>query len=151
MESPTLSGPNVKQIVPLLMVESMEVSLRYYVDGLRFERKNQWIVDGQIRWCWLELGGAALMLQEYRGDGPNAKKLEDKVGVGMSLWFTCQDSIVLYDEFRARGIACDEPFVGNGLWDLRLKDPDGYWLHFESPTEVPEDTKLSEVRPARSY
>ena len=141
-----MSTPNVKQVVPVLMVASMEHSLRYYVDGLHFERKNQWIVDGRIRWCWLELGGAAIMLQEYTREGPNAWKPEGNAGAGISLWFQCADSIALYDEFRARGIEADEPFVGNGLWDMRLPDPDGYWLHFESPTDVPEETKLSAVR-----
>jgi hypothetical protein len=40
--------------------------------------------------------------------------------------------------------------VGNGLWDTVLDDPDGYRLHFESPADAPEDTKLSEwTRAAR--
>jgi hypothetical protein len=33
-------------------------------------------------------------------------------------------------------------FVGNGLWVTSFADPDGYRLDFESPTDVPEDTKL---------
>jgi lactoylglutathione lyase len=37
-----------------------------------------------------------------------------------------------------------EPFVGNQLWDVALSDPDGYRLHFESPTDVPEETRYSE-------
>ena len=64
----------------------------------------------------------------------------------MSLWFQCEDALALYDEFRSRGIETAEPFVGNSLWDVKLTDPDGYNLHFESPTDVPEETKLSEVR-----
>ena len=133
-----MSAPNVKQVVPFLMVASMEKSLRYYVEGLGFARTNQWIVDGKIRWCWLELGGAALMLQESDRDV--------QAGKGMSLWFQCEDALALYDEFRSRGIETAEPFVGNSLWDVKLTDPDGYNLHFESPTDVPEETKLSEVR-----
>jgi len=35
--------------------------------------------------------------------------------------------------------------VGNAMWVTCLSDPDGYRLDFESPTNVPEDTKLSEV------
>ena len=132
-----MSATNVKQVVPFLRVSNMEQSLRYYVEGLGFERRNQWIVEGKIRWCWLELGGAALMLQEYA---------RDVQGGGMSLWFQCEDSLALYDAFRARGIEADEPFVGNSLWDVKLIDPDGYCLHFESPTDVPEETKLSEIR-----
>jgi lactoylglutathione lyase len=30
------------------------------------------------------------------------------------------------------------------MWVVSLSDPDGYRLEFESPTDVPEETKLSE-------
>ncbi len=137
---------NVKQAVPFFCITDMERSLRYYVDGLGFTRTNQWIVNGEIRWCWLELGGAALMLQNC------AKKILDsmppggKLGQGVSIWFQCEDAIALYHEFQSRGIDASEPQVGNGLWDTVLTDPDGYRLHFESPTDVPEETKLSEIQ-----
>jgi hypothetical protein len=39
--------------------------------------KNKWIDEGKLRWCWLEIGDAALMLQESRlevGD-PDGYKL----------------------------------------------------------------------------
>jgi len=31
------------------------------------------------------------------------------------------------------------------MWDCLIIDPDGYHLHFESPTKVPEETKLSDL------
>ena len=65
---------NVKQAVPFFMVSNLEASLRYYVDGLGFHMTNQWIDQGKLRWCWLELGGAALMLQEYAKDRVPAEK-----------------------------------------------------------------------------
>ena len=64
--------PNVRQAVPFFMVTDIEVSLRFYVNGLGFVVKNEWRPDkagGRIQWCWLELGNAALMLQEYWRDG----------------------------------------------------------------------------------
>jgi hypothetical protein len=33
--------------------------------------------------------------------------------------------------------------VGNGLWVTSVKDPDGYLLDFESPTDTPEETVYS--------
>jgi hypothetical protein len=45
----------------------------------------------------------------------------------------------------ARGLDASEPHVGNGLWVTNLTDPDGFRLSFSSPTDVPEDTKLSEA------
>ena len=136
----------VREVVPFLSVSGMERSLRYYVDGLDFKSKNQWVVDGQVRWCRLALGGAALMLQEFRQEGRNSWKPQGKVGDGVSLWFQCEDAIALYDEFKRREVEASEPQVGNAMWVTTLEDPDGYRLHFVSTTDTPEDTKLSAVR-----
>lgn len=134
---------NVKQLVPLLMVASMERSLKYYVDGLGFTRKNQWVVNEKIRWCWLALGGTAVMLQEISSEGRHPRSPQGPVGEGVSLWFQCEDAIAIYRQLKSRGIGASEPQIGNGLWDARLIDPDGYELHFESPTDVPDETKPS--------
>jgi uncharacterized glyoxalase superfamily protein PhnB len=144
METETNTGENVKQVVPFLGVVNMEQSIRYYVDGLGFAIKHRWVVDGKLRWCWLSLGGAALMLQEF-----HPKRVpEGQVGVGVSLCFQCEDAVKFYHEVVARGIQASEPQVGNSMWDTLLTDPDGYRLHFESVTDVPEETRLSELRPA---
>jgi hypothetical protein len=42
------------------------------------------------------------------------------------------------------GLKPNEPFVGNNMWVVTIKDPDGYNLDFESPTDVPEETKYSD-------
>ncbi len=132
--------PNVQQAVPFFMVSNMETSLRFYIDGLGFQRTNQWIVDNKIRWCWLQLGGAAHMLQEYH---PN-KIPSDKRGEGVSVCFQCKDALAIYHEALARGLAPRRPFVGNSMWVTILTDPDGYKLDFESPTTVPEETVYSD-------
>ena len=137
---------NVTEVVPLLGVSSMERSLRYYVDGLGFTMKNKWVVDGSVRWCWLALGGAALMLQELAKQGPHSPAPHGKLGEGVSLWFQCEDAIAIYHEVRSRGIQASEPQVGNAMWDTSLSDPDGYRIHFGSPTNTAEETKLSEVK-----
>lgn len=140
------ADPNVRDVVPFLCVSDMERSLRYYLDGLAFTMKNTWVVDGKVRWCWLERGGAALMLQEFAKEGHDSWRPQGKVGDGVSLWFICEDAIAIYDEIRSRGIEASEPQVGNGMWCTTLADPDGYRINFESKTDVPEDTKLSEMK-----
>jgi len=140
------SDSNVKQVVPFLCVSNMERSLRYYVDGLGFTMKNKWLVDGRVRWCWLVLGRAALMLQEFNREGHDSWTPQGEVGEGVSLCFQCEDAIAIYHAVIARGIAASEPQVGNAMWDTCLADPDGYKLHFESPTDTPEETRLSEVK-----
>lgn len=132
---------NVKQAVPFFSIADMQQSLRFYTDGLGFTMKHHWIDEGKLRWCWLELGDAALMLQEFRKEGPNSWVPESKVGVGVSICFMCEDAIAIYREVTARGIEAKRPFVGNRLWVTSIVDPDGYKLDFESPTDAPEESE----------
>ena len=134
------TATNVKQAVPFFMVSNIEASLRYYVDGLGFRMTNKWIDQGKLRWCWLQLGGASLMLQEY---GKN-KVFTGKLGEGVSICFQCADALKIYREVTSRGIQAKRPFVGNAMWVTVLSDPDGYKLDFESPTDAPEESEFSE-------
>jgi lactoylglutathione lyase len=140
----TKPEPNVKQAVPFFAVSNIEASVRYYVDGLGFELTKQWIDEGRLRWCWLQRGGAALMLQEFRTEGHDSWASTGKVGEGVSICFICEDALAIYREIRARGIQASRPFVGNGMWVTSLCDPDGYRLAFESVTDAPEETEYSE-------
>ena len=87
-----ITSVNVKQAVPFFGITNMEASLRFYVDGLGFKIKHSWIpdraeddLDGKIRWCWLQLGDAAIMLQEFLPEHlPN-----QALGTGTSVCFMC--------------------------------------------------------------
>ena len=91
------------------------------------------------------------MLQEFVKEGHGGLRPEGALGQGVSMCFQCEDAVALYREFRSRGIDAKEPFVGNSMWVTVLSDPDGYKLDFESATDVPEDTKLSEVRKVTAH
>jgi lactoylglutathione lyase len=145
----TVTSASVKQAVPFFGVTSMEASLRFYVDGLGFEMKNSWIPEGdghypgdrKIRWCWLELGNTAIMLQEFVPE----RRPREKLGTGASVVFMCEDSLALYREFKSRGVAFKRrPFVGNRLWVVPVTDPDGYRMEFSSPTDAAEESELEE-------
>lgn len=138
MDNPA-ENPNVKQAVPFFMVTDMEKSLHFYLNGLGFKLKIKWEPSGTIEWCWLQLGEASLMLQEYRNNVPT-----EKHGVGVSIAFMCNDALKIYRDIVERGLVPKEPFVGNNLWVTEISDPDGYHLFFESPADVPEETRYSE-------
>ncbi|HVD60903.1 MAG TPA: VOC family protein [Gemmatimonadaceae bacterium] len=141
-----MTGPNVQQAVPFFRVTDMETSLSFYVEGLGFEMKKSWTPEGEIRWCWLELGAAAIMLQTFLTEGPHRNVPETKLGLGVSINFVCSDALAIYRDVKSRGIDAKRPFVGNAMWVTQVTDPDGYELYFESPTDVPEETELSEAR-----
>jgi catechol 2,3-dioxygenase-like lactoylglutathione lyase family enzyme len=136
--------PNVVQAVPFFSVSDIQASVRYYVDGLGFRMTQQWAPEGQLRWCWLARGSAALMLQQFRTKGHDSWVPEGKVGEGVTIVFICEDALALYAEFTARGIEASRPFVGNGMWVTSLSDPDGYRIDFESDTDVAEGTVWSD-------
>ena len=144
MSTETKATVNVKQAVPFFRVSNIEKSVRFYIDGLGFTMTKQWTPEGKLRWCWLELGTAALMLQEFRKEGLNAWAPDGKVGLGVSICFQCEDAVALYREFFSRGIRATRPFVGNAMWVTTVEDPDGYKLEFESYTDAPEESVLPE-------
>jgi len=134
MDNPKVNS-NVRQAVPFFMVMNMELALDFYIKGLGFELKGKWEPLGKIEWCWLQLGGAALMLQEYRNNAPG-----DKRGIGVSVCFICDDALTIYKDAVNKGLSPSEPFVGNNSWVVEFKDPDDYSILFESATDVPEGT-----------
>lgn len=149
MSTASATSVNVKQAVPFFGVTNMENSLRFYLDGLGFKMTRKWIpagdahypADGRIRWCLLELGEAAIMLQEF---SPGRKPAEP-LGTGVNVCFQCEDALALYREFKSRGIQTrTRPFVGNRMWVVPVTDPDGYRMEFESPTDAPEESELAE-------
>lgn len=144
MTAETLATANVKQAVPFFRVADMETSLRFYLEGLGFELTNHWMPNGKIEWCLLQLGGAALMLQEFPRDGHDSWVAQGKVGEGVTIYFICEDALAIYRDITVRGIAASRPFVGNGMWVVGLNDPDGYRLEFESNTDAEEDSEYAD-------
>jgi catechol 2,3-dioxygenase-like lactoylglutathione lyase family enzyme len=142
MIAETKTVSNVQRAVPFLWVHDLERCIRFYVDGLGFTMTKQWLDDGKLRWCWLDLGTAAVMLQEFCSEGQQRNVPVSQVGVGVKICFICQDAVALWRDFVARGVSTKRPFVGNGMWVTELSDPNGYDLLFESPTEEPEETVL---------
>jgi lactoylglutathione lyase len=145
--TPPTAAHNVTAVVPLLMVTNMERSLAFYIDGLGFTTQNRWVPDGRLRWCWMSLGGAALMLQEASESTREKMLTSGTLGNGVAIYFQCTDAIAIYREAAARGIhPLREPQVGNFAWELFFADPDGYKINFSSPTDLPDESLLSQIK-----
>lgn len=84
------------------------------------------------------------MLQEFWRERPHMGRPEGLLGQGVVIYFICENAVVIYEEVTARDIIAGEPFVGNNMWVTELFDPDGYKIVFESPTDVPEQTRYAE-------
>lgn len=136
---------SVNEVVPFLAVRNIEQSVTFYVDGLGFAIKHKWVDEGVLRWCQLQLGNASLMLQQFKTEGHDSRHFSENKGEGVSLIFFCDNAVAFYRRVKTHGIDASEPRVGNGFWVTRIIAPDGYELLFESPTDVAEDTTLSEA------
>jgi lactoylglutathione lyase len=86
---------NVTAAVPLLMVTNMERSLAFYLDGLGFTIQNRWEPGGRLRWCWMSLGGAALMLQEATAPSREKMSAAGVLGNGVAVYFQCRDALAI--------------------------------------------------------
>lgn len=126
------------------MVKNIDSSIKFYVSGLGFSMTESWVVQGKLKWCWLAIDNAALMLQEINSEAGDANLQEGKAGDGAEVFFICEDALAIYDQIVLNGILPSEPFVGNKMWVVSLQDPDGYKISFESFTDVPEETKYSQ-------
>ena len=144
MDHEARTEPNVLQAVPFFSVTNIEESVRYYADRLDFVMTRKWIDQGKLRWCWLQIGDAALMLQEFRREGHDSWTPAGRVGEGVSIYFRCRDALAVYRAATRRGVKASRPMVGNGQWETSLSDPDGYKIVFVSPADLPEDTEFAE-------
>jgi len=113
MSSALKSQTNIQQAVPFFMVKDIDSSVNFYVNGLGFSITESWIDKGKIKWCWLNMDSAAIMLQEYDEKNNMAK---EKAGEGVEIFFICEDALAIYTQITSNGIPTSEPFVGNKMW-----------------------------------
>ena len=128
MSEATESGVALHSLAPLLFVEDMRRSLRFYREALGSTVKSCDHADvEQSGWCMLQRGGVAVMLQRITTD-----RFDGKRGQGVELYIGCDDVDALHAEIVARGIDAKPPKTAYyGMRQLYVKDPDGYQLWFQ--------------------
>src|SRR5258705_12583780 len=99
--STSIAKSNVKQAVPFFMVKDIDSSMNFYVNGLGFSMTESWTDRGKIKWCWLSIGDAALMLQEFNKEEDVPKK---KTGEGVEIFFICEDALAIYTQIISNEI-----------------------------------------------
>lgn len=132
---------DVRGLRPLVQVYDMNEAIAFYRDGLGFEIVSDSGVkntpEGRFaHWCWLRLGGADLMLNTANDEGerPAARgPARQATHSDIGLYFDCPDPDAAAAHLSAKGIAFDGPRTAPyGMKQLRIRDPDGYVLCFQS-------------------
>jgi len=120
----------VGRVVPLLFVDEIERSLRFYVQQLGFHLTESWAPREAIEWCRIERGGAELMLQQMCDEDRFASPRGD----GVVFYIHCDSADALYEELSSRGLTVQPPETAfYGMRQLCLTDSDGYSLCFQNP------------------
>ena len=130
----------VQGVCTLLQVFDMPTSVRFYRDVLGFEIMQTSPRDGDFfDWGLLRLNDTHVMLntayeQDSRPSQPDPVSLSAHGDT--CLYFSCPDVDTAYQHLQTRGIDVQEPKVAPyGMKQLYLKDPDGYSLCFQWPSE----------------
>ena len=115
----------IENVTPILRVESLEASRRYYIETLGFSL--DWDAGRMIS---VSRDQRSIMLCE----GAQGQR-------GVWLWIGVEDADVFFAEFSAKGALIRSP-PQNFAWayEFQVEDPDGHVLRFASePKPGPAD------------
>ena len=115
----------IENVTPILRVEDLDASRRYYIDRLGFSL--DWDAGTMIS---VSRDGKAIMLCEREQGQP-----------GVWLWIGVEDADALFAEFVAKGahIRC-RPQNFPWAYEFEVADPDGHVLRIGSePKQGPTD------------
>ena len=107
----------IENVTPILRVEELEVSRRFYIEKLGFAL--DWDDEGMIS---VSRSGKAIMLCEREQGQP-----------GTWVWIGVDDADALFAEYSAKGVRIRNP-PQNFSWayESKIVDPDGHVLRFGS-------------------
>jgi predicted lactoylglutathione lyase len=107
---------SVENVIPILRVEELEVSRRYYIEKLGFVL--DWDYEGKM--ISVSRSGKAIMLCE-----------REQGQAGTWLWIGVDDADALFAEYSAKGVRIRKP-PQNFSWayEFTIEDPDGHILRF---------------------
>lgn len=129
----------INGMAPLLQVFNMPRALGFYRDTLGFTIVSDSGNGDDSSWVWLRRDGIDLMLNDQYEPGsvPDAPPAERTKWHGDTcLYFGSPDPDAAYQYLKSKGIELDPP--KNAPYRMRqlyLKDPDGYNICFQYPTE----------------
>lgn len=121
--------------VASLGVADIKRSVEFYRTLFGFQIADSYEQDGDMVWCWLQTGGADLMLQQLSEE--QQITLDPAIGQSWVLFMRVQDIHAVHRQLRrAGGEAEDIRETSYGTLEFVAKDPDGYDLWVNMPVEV---------------
>ena len=110
-------------VIPILRVNSLAASIRFYVDVLGF--KVDWGGEDESTFASVSRDRRAIMLCQGEQGQP-----------GTWLWIGVEDIEPLFAKYRAEGVKFREgPTNYPWAYEMKIEDPDGHVLRFGSDTK----------------
>lgn len=122
----------MRQLVPLLNVESVDQSLAFYRTVLEATVLAQWESEGELRWARIGFEGGELMLNTPDGANSQARRARADFDDAV-LYLMCEDAPARRAQLESAGIEVGplrREDYGND--EFTLRDPDGYALRISS-------------------
>jgi len=114
----------VECIIPILRVESVAASIRFYVDVLGF--KVDWGGEHESTFASVSRDHRAIMLCEGDQGQP-----------GTWIWIGVEDIEPLFAEYKTKGAKFrEQPTNYPWAYEMKIEDPDGHVLRFGSDSRA---------------
>lgn len=135
-----MNKPAPKTVVPIIAVESVDETRRFYVDNLGFDHVRGMVgKDGQLDFCTVAKNGARVMFARALKGSPGAGTAGTRQPVGIYL------EVVDVERYIGQlsekmGVKVTEPLTTQWWGDRTFKvlDPNGYELWFYQTVGTPK-------------
>jgi catechol 2,3-dioxygenase-like lactoylglutathione lyase family enzyme len=130
---------DITGMTPLIQVFNMRTAVAFYRDILGFKLVGDSGNGDDSSWIWLRHNNVDLMLNDQYEPGyvPSAPPPErTRWHKDTCLYFGCPNPDTVYEHLKAKGVECNPPKIAlYGMKQLYIRDPDGYGLCFQCPSE----------------
>ncbi|MFZ5621354.1 MAG: VOC family protein [Pseudomonadota bacterium] len=134
-----MNKPEPRAVVPIIAVESVDETRRFYLDNLGFDHVRGLVgKDGQLDFCTVARDGARIMFARAPEGSPGAATARTRQPVG--IYLEIADVERYFGQLREKkGVKVTEPLTMQWWGDRTFKvlDPNGYELWFYQTVGTP--------------
>ena len=135
----------ITNLIPMLGVDDVERSRKFYVAALGFKCLNEMEWEGRLSWCLLTPDPDWTCDPSARGEimltavEPSCLNGDPRPGrKGLYFYFQPDNVVALHESLKSRGYTVSDLRVTfYQMKEFEMEDPDGYQLWFGQETDEP--------------
>jgi uncharacterized glyoxalase superfamily protein PhnB len=127
------ASPMMK-VTPVLLVETIEASLPFWVDRLGFAKTVEVPEDGRLAFVILAKDGAEVMMQTWESVHKDAPAVFPEVKMtGASLFIEVSDFEDILRRLEGANVVLPDRTTFYGMREIGVREPGGHLLVFAKP------------------